>query len=294
MKDLKNVLVVINHRDDGEIVFEKALALAAGSGATLHVTKVIWEGFVDLSVHDIEQSQALKTFVMASEETFLEDLIDSFNLSGARPESSVLWNKHEHEAILHAADECKADLIIKPTRHPSDTVVRTPQDWHLLRHSKVPVLLVKPGAWMEKPGLVAAIDVQNESQHELSARIISTANDIRQFLGGNLTLVNAFPTVEHWVGPITVAIDFGKVRDSVQSEIEHLLSKAAAGLDIQPDGLMAREGEVHKAIEALVTETSAEILVIGTAQRTGAAGTMIGNTSEAILHHANCDVLVLR
>lgn len=48
------------------------------------------------------------------------------------------------------------------------------------------------------------------------------------------------------------------------------------------------------AIEQMMDNTAAEILVMGTVAREGLRGVVMGNTSETILHNTNCDVVVLR
>ena len=293
IKNIDKILAVVNHKDDGEIVIQKAMILAKANNASIQVVKIIYEGFVDLSVHEVEQSQALKSYLMQAEEAFLIDLIDPVLAQGIDIGSSVLW-KYQHQGILDAVAEYAMDLIIKPTNHPLTEIVRTPQDWNLLRHADLPVMLVKPIAWKEAPVVVAAVDVQDDNHQELSVRILLTAKAISHNMGGNLKVINAFPSVEHWLGPITVAIDFDKVRQGVRSEIEHLLRKLAEHCDVNPESVHADEGDTAVVIESLVAETQAEILVVGTSQRSGASGIVLGNTSETILYHVNCDVLVLR
>jgi universal stress protein E len=294
VKNIDKILAVVDHKDDGEIVIQKAMILAKANNASIQVVKIIHEGFVDLSVHEVEQSQALKSYLMQAEEAFLVDLIDPVLGQGIDIGSSVLWNKYQHQGILDAAAEYSANLIIKPTNHPLTEIVRTPQDWNLLRHADLPVMLVKPIAWKPEPVVVAAVDVQDDNHHELSIRILLAAKAISHNMGGNLKVINAFPSVEHWLGPITVAIDFDKVRQRVRSEIEHSLLKLAEHCEVNPESVHADEGDTAAVIESLVAKTQAEILVVGTSQRSGAKGIVLGNTSETILHHVNCDVLVLR
>jgi universal stress protein E len=294
MKDINNILAIVNHEDDGEIVLQKAMLLAENNGATIHVAKIVYEGFVDLSVHEVEQSQELKSFIMQAEESLVEDLIDPLRSGRVAIESCVVWHKYEYQGILDVAAECSADLIVKATDHPAKEIIRTPQDWNLLRHADIPVMLVKPFAWKENPVVVAAVDMQDTKHEEMSTRILHTANDLASIVKGQLKLINTFPSVEHWVGPITVVVDFDAVRKSVRNEIEHSLRGLAERCGVKPHSVHADEGTAHQAIESLVQSTEAEILVLGTSQRTGGKGIVLGNTSETILHHVNCDVVVLR
>ncbi|PWG68292.1 hypothetical protein DF186_25415, partial [Enterococcus hirae] len=66
-----------------------------------------------------------------------------------RLESATLWNPRAWEAVLHAAENADADLILRATGEQESvgervvSVVRTPDEWNLLRHATVPVMLVK-------------------------------------------------------------------------------------------------------------------------------------------------------
>ncbi len=293
MKVVHHILAVVNHTDDGEAVLLKAAALARNNDASIHVVKVIHEGIVDLSVHEVEQSHELKTWIMQAEESFLEDLLDTVIGDARKVDSCVLWNKYGYQGILDAATEFRADLIIKGTDHPRQEVIRTPGDWNLLRHARIPVMLVKPIAWKDDPCVLAAVDVHDDLHQELCEHIAETASRIADALQGRLALVSTFPSVEKWVGPVTLAIDFEAARTAVRNQLEHDLNELAGRYNIHPDSVYTEEGDTHTALENLVKTTGADILVIGTSRRHGIPGPFLGNTAEAILYHVNCDVLVL-
>lgn len=293
MKEFETILVVVHGPDDGEIVIAKAASLARGCGAKLHVARVVYEGFVDLSVHEVDDSQALKSYLMESEEAFLEDLIDGIRGEGLTTSSSVIWHKSQWQGILDEQRESGADLVIKSTNFPVDEVIRTPQDWNLLRHSPVPVMLLKPSAWNNEPTIIAAIDVEEAEQRLLNQRIVRQASETSECLGGHLKLLEAYPSVEHWVGPVTVAIDFNQVRAKVRRKVTDRLASLCSDVGVSPEAMLVEEGEPSEAIEREVQGQQADILVMGTNQRSGVQGMLLGNTSEAILHRVNCDVLVV-
>ncbi|MBD3649145.1 MAG: universal stress protein [Pseudomonadales bacterium] len=294
MDEIKTVLAVVCNRDDGEIVLEKAVHIARVNEAVLHVIRVVYEGFVDLSVHAVEKSRELKQFVMQAEEAFLEDLIDPWRNQLARLDSATVWHKSEWEAILDSARELKADLIVKPTEYPVQEVIRTPQDWNLLRHAEIPVMLVKPIAWPDHPRIAAAIDATNKEEQAMNVRILREAEQICHSLNGKLHVVSAFPSIEHWMGPITIAIDFEQAREAVSNQIKHEVSLLARECGVHIDEQHALEGEPGTVIKRKLDELDAEILVMGTRARHGVMGMVLGNTSESIIHKINSDVIVLR
>ncbi len=286
LNDIKHILAVVNHTDDGEIVLQKAEQIAKASGAGIRAIKVIYEALHPSTTDDFERNEVLKKRLITTEETMLELLLSPIlESTSLEVDSAVLWRKHEFQGIIDAATELAADLIEKSTNHPVPEVIRTPQDWHLLRDTDVPVMLVKPLTWKSQPLVVAAIDIADPDQEELSERILRAADQMRRTLDGQLYLVNAFPGISQF----TV-----QMRQTVGDEITNKLSDLARKTGIEPEQIYAAEGTPHVALERLVDDKDAEILIMGTSQRHGPSGLVLGNTSEAILHHVNSDVLVLK
>ena len=58
--------------------------------------------------------------------------------------------------------------------------------------------------------------------------------------------------------------------------------------------LHIREGKPSMVIRDVVDQCDADLVVMGTVGRSGVAGLVIGNTSEAVLHVVNTDVVTLR
>tara|TARA_Y100000310_G_scaffold294496_1_gene324998 strand:+ start:86 stop:976 length:891 start_codon:yes stop_codon:yes gene_type:complete len=286
LNDIKHILAVVNQKDDGEIVLQKAEQIAKATGASIRGLKVIYEDLRISPGDDFEQNEALKSRLITTEETMLEQLLKPvLEATSLDVDSAVVWRKDEFRGIIDAAEEFAADLIVKSTNHPVPEIIRTPQDWHLLRHSDVPVMLVKPVTWKSQPLVVAAVDIEDPEQEQLSKHIMDAANQMCKTLDGKLYLVNSFPGISQF----TV-----QMRQTIGDEITNKVSRLAHDMGIEPDQIFAAEGKPHEALERLVDHQGAEILILGTSQRQGPSGFVFGNTSEAILHHVNSDVLVLK
>lgn len=290
---IHNILVVVRRRDDGEIVLDKASRLATHLGASMHAVRIVHDEFAELSIHGDEKCQELKTFLIKSEDTLLEELVGPLRESGASITAETIWHKYEWQGVIELATQHHADLIIKGTDHPASKVMRTPSDWHLLRFTRIPVMLLKPVNWSSAPLILAAIDVNNENDAELNARILRRGKQLCQALNGKLEIVNAFPSVERWVGPVTLAIDFERVRKQVGAEIGKRVQDLLRATEVEAQGTHTVEGHCDVVLQQLVAKTGAEMLVMGTHHRTGPGGVLMGNSSEKILYSVDCDVEVL-
>ena len=175
----------------------------------------------------------------------------------------------------------------------SHSFIRTPSDWHLLRHSHCPVMLVTPINWTQRPNIIAAVDANIETPNALNDLILHQAQQYTQLLHGTLHVVSAFPSVERWLGPISVAIDFNKVRDNVQHQTDQILQEMTDRLGLPDARFHSQEGEPAEVIQRLCQSLDAQLLVVGTAQNTGAKLMLLSNTAEQILQQVRCDVLVV-
>ena len=296
MLGVERILVALT-RDEGAVfVLEKAAILANAADAELEVIHVVYESLADLPLQAIEKDQTLKTFILSAGESWLEDQLDSVRHKVKSLDSATLWHKDEWQGILHAAEVSQSDLIIKATNLEEDRAfsTRTPQDWNLLRHSTIPVMLVKPSAWVEAPIIMAAIDALNEDQFELSKKVLIEADQLASILGGELAIVCSYPLLEPWAGQAAVGINFQQLRDDIERVARKAIAKLTDAANVSFNYLYIEEGRPAMRLRSLAEETQAEILVMGTVGRTGVKSFVIGNTSETILQYTQCDVVVLR
>ncbi|MDA0788118.1 MAG: universal stress protein [Proteobacteria bacterium] len=294
MLGINRILVAIDRSEEAAGVMEKAMQLARAANAEVEVVRVIYEGIVDLSIREVEENQAMKTFVMQSEEAYLEDLVEPFRTRTPSIICLTLWNKNTWEGILDAAEDFSADLIIKAS-NPGPGFGRTPSDWHLLRHATVPVMIVKGRAWQDNLDLFAAIDAIDETQRPLNISVLQKAHKLARILNGQLHILAAYPITEPFTGPFPDEdTDFSDVRNQVEQMVRKNADDMVTEAGIDYQYLYVIEGPPAMAIKQLMDDTDAELLVMGTVARSGLKGFVIGNTSETILHHTDCDVAVIR
>lgn len=295
MQDLQNILAVLQDDVDAPILLAKLQRLAANQNLDISMIRVVYEGIADLRSKHIDVSKELKDLVLSAAQTALRDRIEEIGIEVPGLTSVALWNPRTSEGIIHAADSIGADLIIKTSNHETgrSPVLRTPDDWNLLRHAKVPVLLTQTTAWSTQPIIVAAVDVYDPEHDDLNVRILKNAEQLTDRLNGELHVVSIFPTLSIWQDEITSIQGYTKFRQDIEQEIFEELANFTQREEVHNYKAHAVEGIAPDAMRNLITLLEADLMVLGTKARTGVSGLLLGNTAEKLLHEVACDVLTV-
>lgn len=296
MQALENILVVLDDDPaDARTLLEKARLLAEGSGARVHAVRVVFEGIADLSASAIDASTDLKSFILQAEESATEDMVEAARSSLPGLETVTVWNPRKWEGALHAAERAEADLVIaRASQHPRfGEIVRTPDDWNLLRNASVPVMLVKPQAWVAQPVVLCALDTFDEAHDALNLALLREGEALARVLGGTLHVVVAYPLFERWVGELGGLRDYDALKSDIEEEIRHRVVELTERAGVSYEKLYADEGRADMVIADLAADLDAELVVVGTHARQGLKGVLLGNTSERLVHELNTDVVTV-
>lgn len=295
MADFRNILAVMQENAEAPRLLNKLHRLAGSQHCDISVIRVVYEGLADLKSKHIDATADLKELILTTSQKELRDAIETADISVDGLTSAAMWNPKLWEGIVHAAASTGAELIIKTAdaEHGPSVPLRTPDDWNLLRHAEVPVLLTQPRAWLSTPTVVAAIDVYDPDHEALNARILSAAQHVCHQLGGELHLVSIFPVLSKWLDEVTNIQSYVKLRKDVEEEIFLELDNFAQAEGVQGYRPHAVEGDPVDAMRNLTGLLHADLVVLGTKARTGVAGALLGNTAEKLLHALTCDVMTV-
>jgi len=296
MYDIKRLLVVVSREDDCTLVLEKAQILAAAAHANTFVVKVVHDDLVESSLSNTDSGWRLKSVIMEAEQTRFEDLVHQYKGQFEHIELMTTWNKREWDGVKAVSRAINADLIIKVANEETriQEAVHTPDDWNLLRSADCPVMLVKPQQWENGPVVIAAVDIMDETHQQMNESILKEADSLTRVLGGDLHIANAYPLLEPWVGDLDEEFSYTEIKDDVVTDIQTKMLGSTLSSQVEVEGLHIREGKPSMVIRDVTEEFSADLLVMGTAGRSGVVGAVMGNTSETLLRMVNTDVVTLR
>ena len=140
--------------------------------------------------------------------------------------------------------------------------------------------------WPVPGAVLAAVDLKEEE----SARVLREAAGLARCLGRPLRLVHVLEPLPQEGMIIAVMPDFHEKRlQQAEARLHMLMQEHAPEADMR-----VREGSAWREITGLAAEMLTALLVTGSGSSEGLVEALIGSTSERLVRHAVCPVLVLR
>jgi universal stress protein E len=304
MKKLRRILVAISdlqHAHGG--VLRRAAMLARATDAQVELLHVV--------TGPLTQSRRVGGRVLSLQLTpdqslqvaqkGLERVARSKLLLGCRVQSVAVADKPAYEAIVRRAVATRADLIINGTRPRglADRLVLRHTDWELVRHSPVPLLLVKSDRLAAKAVVLAAIDPlhANAKPARLDDRILDVASGMTAVLKGALHAVHAYLPLS-----LMLAAGIGEPLVWNTTELDSNYSQRVTReftreLRRRRIPLSRRHllvGVAATELAACAARIRATLVVMGAVSRSRLERLFIGSTAEHVLDELACDVLIVK
>lgn len=300
MIQYQNILVVIDPTQDEQAALSRAIFLSQQKQhAPIKALLTIYDFSYEMtSMLSAKERESMRNAVLADRKEWLDKLVSQYQHQGVDIETKVLWNNRLFEAIINEAKEFNHDLIVKSTHsHPKlQSVIFTPTDWHLIRKTPCPLLLVKNNEWPENGRVLAAVHLgaEDDLHIQLNKRITCYSRDLANLIDGQLHVINAYPPA-----PANIAIELPDFdpelyNQSVKEQHESLMKDYVQEYSLDTSMAHLEEGLPDDAIIDTAYNLDAAVVVLGTCGRSGLSGALIGNTAEHVIDQLNCDLLALR
>lgn len=291
MKDIRTILVVLDRPGGEQFALERGKALAAATGAHLHLASFCWVGLAENEqVFDTHQRLALQKGALNERRRWLDGVVLDAGLTATNVSTEVIWTKDVAAWVAERVKDDKADLVVKSVHRGSGSLLHTPLDWQILRTCQAPVWLTTGSP---AGAVLASVDLDHgDDKHQLmNQRVLAAA----AHFGGLLrSPVHAVHVVEMTGFPDSLE---GYEAGVLAADAEHR-SRALLDAMIEPYGLAPANahlavGHIGPALAQVADSVAAGLLVVGTGAR-GRVGTfLLGNSAELILNSAPCDVLAV-
>ncbi len=305
MKRFKNILMLYNQSVGDDAALDRATALAKRNGARLTVLEVI-ERMPSLAAapfgSSASEQRELEGRFFEERRALIERLIDPLRQQGVQVDGAVAQGK-VFLAIVRAVLRDGFDLVVMTadSLRGLRSITFGSNSMHVMRKCPCPVWVMKPKAERRFHRVLAAVDPDPSDAplNPLDIKILEMASSLARMEDCHLDIANVWD----YTGP-----DLDTSRSEIDDTIrDRLMTANTAAREASLDRLLGEvdledlDFEVHLPrgnpsllIPELVAEKAVDLIVMGTATRTGIAGFLIGTTAEDVLRQVDCSVLTLK
>ncbi|MGB1816438.1 MAG: universal stress protein [Rubripirellula sp.] len=298
MKRFKNILLYAG-MEENEVALARALKLASENQATLTIMDVVKPIPHALGLFtDVASSEELQELVVKDHHEKLQEIADSHKDKGV--EISVAVSKGDPATeIVKKVIRDGHDLVVKSVNGQTVGKLFGGIARSLLRICPCPLWLLKPDVDGEFDRILTALDLDatDDAHRNLNQKMMEISTALAEMENAELHIVTAW---EVWMeqalrrraGDAEVDAALADKQAKVEASLNEILGKLESTTPAQHKHI--HQGNSATVIRSVANDVSADLLVMGTLCRTGAAGLLIGNTAETVLSGVNCSLLALK
>jgi universal stress protein E len=300
VKDLNNLLVIIDPDIEDDFVIERARLIATAYRPRVHL-------YINKPNAITPEKYATKSFTSrffrTQEKLFsrhyrqrLKAIKQEFNALDIQVETEFSDERHTADSILNRIQQQQPDLVLKSVQRQSALarILITNTDWRLIKNSPAPVLLVKSRQWASDGSVMAAVDPLHAkaAQNQLDHLLLDTVSSLAQHLNLKKRVFHCyFPDLSAMFPKVIDAQEYiqeVKARHTVK--IEELLKQH----DMDMDDVILTRGDLVRTLQHCIQREKTNILVLGALSRNFVERAIVGSTAEKMLYDTSCDVLAMR
>jgi universal stress protein E len=297
---LQRIMVAIKPWERGlPLAANHARQLAQSAGARIEIVSSVFDAGV-AARRDRGDKAAGRTQdrTVEAARVKLERLAASMRDWGADVTTRTVWGVPPYQAILAAAQEWHADLVVVGAHEGTLLHSRlTDTDWQLMRRARCPLLFVKQAVFSGYSTILAAVDplYAHAEPYGLDRAVLAAGRCVARACRSALRAVYAYPGPSAFglASAVQVAPGVMYGTENVEALHRHAVDELAAQFGIAPSEVDLVEGAPARAIVDAAAHRRAELVVVGAPQRRGMTAALVGNTAELVAAELQCDVLVV-
>lgn len=266
MSETLKHLVIIDPTQDRQIALERALITSRVRDPKPELRLFIG---VDAESTDLKAGNPK----LYRDGAWLRSLTEAVEKEGLVYSLEFCWSEEWQAAVLACAERFQPYHIFMPDYEAGKRrMIYSSQQWSLLRKSRVPVTIVRPGEAGMRKRMLAAVNIQKEDDPRyavLNNKILTQGMNIAEKYGAEFYVVNAYSDSLHY------------------PDRERLMKRTG----LSTERVHVEEGDPAEVIASYAQRIGADTVVMGTLGRKGAMALMKGNTSEKVLRRVPVDVI---
>ncbi len=291
---LDHILAIANRDDPRQLAVRAALELLPAAAGRLRVVGFAHEpAATEPGLLSATAAAALKRALLADKRRWLEHSLAGPLPGNGRARIEVVWTADIVDWVVEAVPRDGIDLVVK-AGHRSENLFYTPTDWQLLRRCPVPVLIAGSKPRGKRRCILATIDAGSPDpvQVGLDRKVLAAAAQLGAILGARVHAAYVIPVST--VAKDLDLIDIEALERRTRARLGASITALAGEHGIPPENVVVKAGPPDRLLPSIAARLGADLVVMGTVGRTGAAGKLLGNTAEQVLHRLHTSMLALR
>jgi len=305
MAHLRNILVGVDPLQAEQLWTTNFTATAAGAVhlgirvAAKEASKLTFLSIIDVPEAEkylLEpERQSVVEHVQQSAKRVLSELVQLAGMQGVQAEwdmkHGTAWNQ-----IIDRVADCDHDLVI---------VARSCHDYawrDLLGHTAVKLVHYCPcPVWVAKPEMdQAELNILVASDlSEVGERALGIAVTLRSLLGGKIHLLHAVENpfariLSSELAQASVGRFFRNVHAAAQETLAAHIARIGEAQTVGEINVEVINGVCDSVVLEFIQAHKINLLVMGTAARSGLSRIVLGNTAERLLPYVHCSLLIVK
>jgi nucleotide-binding universal stress UspA family protein len=292
------LLYVDPHAREDLAAFELASRYAKSRGVPLRIVSAVDDPAWSLLGHS-KRARRLHDETIESAEEKIASLAERAKRESVKADVDLLRGPPPFE-IIRAVTEAHHDIVFKTMMGASEKAKMAfgSVGRRLLRQSPSAVMLVNPNLKkLERVMVALGSSTQDGEADEIAVRSLSAGLEWAEFMGAPLHVVHAWSPYGVQLMATKVSVEeldqyIEWEKEAATNYLRETLSSVS--LDLPDDRLHLLEGPARLVIPSALSDEQHDLLVLGSAARSGVPGLLIGNTAESVLDNIECSFLVVK
>jgi len=293
MSHLQNLFLIADADAPHSAAFERVRALALAAEARVHIAAFPYSryaAFIDADAVRKAREAQMETAMRSVEQqsTCLRDI-------GIQASSRVIWAETPLPEILTEAYRQQAQLLIKDVGQVSGLhrLLTTALDLELLRHGRLPLMLVAEGSPGTPRQVAVAVDVL-EGPDKLNHELLDRGREIARLGEAELHLVHVGPSLSRPAGADGAGVAAGQaLAAELQAQRLDAFLQLADSAQLPEERCHLLEGAVAATLRDFAVAHRIDLLVLATANKAQGDRQLMGRVAEEIVAQAPCSLLCL-
>lgn len=301
MNESPRILLIASSKMKRTPAFERAVALAKACGAGLYILALDNTKHLEtIELFDDVALSELRNSYLQTHRLWLEGQAEKERTKGLDCSVQVFSSEHFFEEFSERVAACHPVMVIKDVHHEPvlKRLFSTPLDWHLLRDCVCPIQFVTDARNPLPLKILAAVNLYrtDDADLRLNDSLLMAAVNLAQRCGAKVHVLYSYDWSAIYASHLTMMgampIETG-FPEALADAHEEALNALCERHGVSPQRRHFVSGTPEPTINAFARQNLFDLMVMGTLPRRY-VGKLFGNTTESLLTHSPCSVMVVK